>query len=174
MKHLWPYLRPIVYLAWLVAAVRLAIDATLKPAIFAAPSMVSVFYALPLLMIWTGIRGAWDSLPFPKMLAGFALLGLLCFGLPNFVSYTTAQFAGWTHGRFRPPAPGKEGFGEDKEARAAPIKETAAGKVGAGATIGFFTTISGFVWCTVTGALFIYIPARVRRKKTRQPVSRGR
>jgi hypothetical protein len=166
MKTLWPYIRPIVFAAWVVAAIRLALEFALKPEINSPGWFVSVYYAMPLLLLWTGLRGSWDALSYPKMLGAFALVALLSFGVPNAVAYGTGQFQGWTHGRFRPPEPGKEGFGEDEKARAAPIKPTSAGKVGVALMIGGGTTIAGFVWTAALGTLLVYVPKRVRAGKS--------
>lgn len=166
MKALWPYVRPVVVVAWVVAAARLVVDATLKPAIFDPLSLASVFYVVPLLLLWIGVSGTWDSLSYGRMLGAFLFIAVACWTIPNSATYTIGQFQGWTHGRFKPPRPEYVSSGErDPEARAAPIAPTAGGKIAAGLIIGGLGTIAGFVWTTAFGSLFVALPARARRRR---------
>lgn len=167
MTSLWPLIRGGVFVCWIVAAARLAIDARATPDISHPLSYVSVFLTTALFFIWAGFSRRLDGLSYKRCWGAFFLMGLLCFGLPNAVAYTTAQFQGWTHGRFRPPSAESVAKGEfDSSARTAPIAATTAGKIGSGLMIGGMTTFTGTLWCAGIGTLFAYLPGRYRRRKS--------
>ncbi len=166
MKSLWPLIRGGVFVAWTVAAMRLAIDARATPDLSHPLSYVSVFLMTALFFLWAGFSRRLDGLTYKQCWGAFFLMGLLCFGLPNAIAYTTAQFQGWTHGRFRPPSAESMAKGvRDPSARTAPVAATTVGKIGTGLMIGGITTLSGTLWCAGLGTLFAYLPGRFRKRK---------
>lgn len=86
----------------------------------------------------------------------------IAWGIPNTLSYTTAQFLGWQHGRFYYGGP------DDPANRAAPIAATVLGKLGWGVLQGAVTSVAGTIWCTAFGTLFVWLPARLRRRGGRE------
>jgi hypothetical protein len=174
--------RPIVWVAWVLAALRLTLEAA-----HLADSWtfaVSVYYGVATLLLFCGITGQLDHLRWKRLLLGSVVLGVLCFGVPNAIAYTTAQLAGWEHGRFyhdaafhsalkrhqeagleeaAAKAAAEEDVGHADRSRAAPRAETTGGRVGAGLLVAGATTIAGTVFTLVLSVLFIGIPASLRR-----------
>ncbi len=174
--------RPLIWTLWVVAAVRLVVDSVSRDP--GVTFMVSVYAAAPILFLYNGFTGALDHLRVRQLLLGFVMTGVLCWAIPNTVSYTVGQFAGWTHGRFlvvqeemqtfeRLRAEGL-GFFEARTAaaeelggwksRSMPPAATAGGKIGVGLLMGAITAIVGALWCALTGWLLLCLPAAARRK----------
>lgn len=164
MKETWKRVRPVVFAAWIVAAIRLALEFTVKPEVGDLTFHVSVYYVVGLALVIVGISGAWGWISFKSLLASTLMIAVLAFFVPGAIAYTTGQIQGWTHGRFRPPEAGKTGWGEDEKARAAPLADTAGGKIGAGLMVSAGTTLGGFIWSTVFGFIFVWIPGRQRKR----------
>jgi hypothetical protein len=160
--------RPLLYVLWIVAALRFALDATVKPGVFDPLGFVSVYYFSAVLLLLVGIAKTWDDLSYAKMLGAWALTACLAFGVPNAITDTAAQFAGWQHGRFRPPpADGSEPAPGEAPVRGPRLQESALGKVGVGLAVAGGTTVAGFLWCALLGTLVVYVPARVRRGRAK-------
>lgn len=182
-------LKPIVFTLWIVAVARLVAEALTEN--LNVIGMISVYGAVAAIFLFAGFTGQLDFLTGRRLFAGAFVLAVSCWFLPNSIAYTTAQFAGWTHGRFfydheyhdLVATLGEDGMDEKaaaKEAverlghgdrtRTAPPADTATGKVKAGVFVGLLTTLAGMLWCLLTGALFLGVPARFRR---RMSVRRG-
>ncbi|HZN39607.1 MAG TPA: hypothetical protein VFD82_12435 [Planctomycetota bacterium] len=122
---------------------------------FVAPGLsmyFGVYYVMPVVIAAIGLRGSWGPIRWPSLLLSMFVLCLIVWGIANSLSYTTAQFLEWHHGRFA-------------EGRAAPIAASALGKIGVGLLQGALTSLAGTAWCTVIGTLLIWLPARLRRKE---------
>lgn len=131
---------------------------------FVAPDVASwfgVYYLMPAVFVVVAARGAWGRIGFLPLLATMALTCLIVWGAPNTLAYTTGQFLEWNHGRFY-----SNGW-DDDASRAAPIADTAAGKVLWGVAQGLLTSVAGTVWCTLWGAALIWLPARLRPRPAR-------
>src|SRR6267142_1244145 len=102
MQSLWPKVRGLVIFGLCVALVRLILDATIKPEEWTPGWFVGVDLLMPIAFIVVGIRGTLDDVPWPKWALASILLGVLVWGVPNLIAYTTGQFMGWHHGRFEP------------------------------------------------------------------------
>jgi hypothetical protein len=148
MKSLWPRVRGLVLFGLLVALVRFGIDASIKPERSHPLFYVGVDVLMPIAYLVIGIRGIWDDIPWSKYWLIALMLGVLVWGIPNAITYTTAQFLGWQHGRF-----------------ALPLGETTPGKLGRGLGVGGGSTIFGFVASLVVLTLLTWLPGWFRRRK---------
>jgi hypothetical protein len=163
MGTLWPRVRGLVLFGWLVVLIRFALDATLKPEEWTPGWFVGVDILMPIAFLVVGIRGTMDDLPWPKYVLMALMLGLLVWGIPNAIVYTTAQFLEWTHGRFEPTV--RDAAGKYVRGHAFPLESASAGKLGAGLKIAGFSSIFGFVGSLVLMTLLIWLPGVVRRRK---------
>lgn len=153
-------LKPIMFVAWAVIALRFALEFTAPENARALPG---IYYAMPLLLAWAGWRGQLDAFSYGRMVLGFLLLAVLCWTLPNLIVYSTAQFLGWEHGRFYPGTELPDGSIEGQFGPA--IADSTGGKLLTATTVALLTTIAGFVWTFVWGTLVVYLPKRIRAKK---------
>ncbi len=177
-------LKPVILTAWIVAAGRLVTEACTTDLNVVA--MLSVYATIAVIFLFAGFTGVLDALAWKSLLVGALLLGVLCFGLPNAISYSVAQFKGWSHGRFYSDTQfvtlqkkfedAGDGFWDSREkaakelgredtSRGPPIGATTMDKLKAAGTVGVFTSIGGTVWSLVLGILLVGIPASVRRKR---------
>lgn len=138
--------RPLLLAGWAIAAVRLGLDA-FAPAL---SMWFGVYYLMPVVAFVVGRGGAFDGVRWPRFALCMIVTGALVWGVPNLISYGTAQFAGWTHGRFQP------------NERSAPIGETTSAKLVAATMVGVATAAVGSVWMIVTGTLVAWLPSRRR------------
>jgi hypothetical protein len=159
MKSLWSRMRGLVLFGWLVALIRFGIEAAMHPGKSDPTWFIGVYFLMPIAFLVVGLRGTLDDLPWKRIALMSLLLGILVWGIPNAIIYTTAQFLGWTHGRFTPP--GQTGA----ETRAAPIATTAMGKILAGLATGGMTAIAGTIWSLAGTTLLIWLPGVIRRKR---------
>ncbi len=152
-------LKPLVIFGYLVAAVRLALDATAPD--FLVTMHFGLYYLMPLAMLVIGLQGRWGPVRWATMAGTMLVLGFVVWGVWSSIAYTTGQFMEWTHGRFYP------GRGPDDEARrAAPLAATAMGKIGSGLLHGLLSSIASSIWCIGFGTLLIWLPGRLGAKKT--------
>jgi hypothetical protein len=159
MKALWPRIRPLILFGWLVALIRFGIDASVKPAGRHDPFFwFGVYTLMPVAYLVTGIRGTLDDVRWPKIALMALILGVLVWGLPNLVVYTTAHALEWTHGRFALPEGTKlfadTGFGT----------AILRGLI-TGATTSFFGAVASLVTLT----LFVWLPGVIRRRRGLKP-----
>jgi hypothetical protein len=150
-RPLLKILFPLLVTGWVLAAVRLALEA-------AAPDLslyVGYYFGMPIALFWLGMRGRFDELSWPRFALGMLLTTLFCLTIPNLVAYGIAQFAGWTHGRFAPGI------------RSAPVAETTGAKIVTTLALAGGTTLFGVVYTEVAGTLFGWLPAFVRRRRAR-------
>lgn len=177
--------KPLIYVGWIVAAARLAIEAATTDLNVVA--MFSVYAAVAVMLLFAGFTGLLDRLVWKRLLLASVVLGVACWSIPNAIVYSIAQFRGWSHGRFYVDPEHnaiqqrlmKEGMGyfdsaekaeqelgRKSQTRGPPIADTPAGKIKAALMVSFFTAIAGTLWTLVLGALFVGIPATVRRRRT--------
>lgn len=152
-------LLPLVLLGLAVGLVRYALE-------FAAPDKsmyFGVYIVMPVALLVIGIRGTWGAIRWPALAGTMVLMCLLVWGIPNTLSYTTAQFQEWNHGRFYHTDPVPDAN------RAAPPAATALGKLGWGALQGLLTSIGGTIVCTAVGTLVIWLPGRIRSRREATP-----
>ncbi len=179
-------LKPVVYTAWVVAAVRLVLDATSTD-----PNMIasaSVYTAVFVLFLFSAFTGFLDRLAWKGVFVGALMLGVLVWFAPNLISYTVAQFQGWNHTRyyvdqehwavqkrlmeeedvgfFDAADRANEVIGRKGQTRGPPRGETSVEKLEAGLTVAGITVIPGALWSLVLGILLVGIPASVRRRRT--------
>ncbi len=145
---MWSVLRPLVFLGWAIAAGRFALE-WIAPD---ASMYFGVYYVMPLVLLVFGLRGHFDGVGFWRLVLCMFLTAILVWGIPNSVSYTVAQFQGWTHGRFGPD-------------RAPPIADTAGARILVGLSIGGLTALAGTVWMIGFSLFFAYLPARLRARR---------
>lgn len=141
-------IRPLLIAGWSIAAIRLALDA-LAPD---AAMWFGVYWLMPVVLLVLGRRGALAEFRWLRLALAMIVTGLLVWALPNLVSYTIAQFAGWTHGRFTP--------GE----RGPPVQDSAWMKVFASFLTAHGTAIGGSLWMIVWATLLVWLPG-VRRRR---------
>lgn len=168
--------RWIVLAGLAVAAVRFALDFRRvdDPILFEwgdlrVQGQIGNYYVVPLLFAVGAFAGTFRGLSWGRLLAACAWVSLFCFAVPNTVAYTTAQFLGWTHGRFAPaPVPPEqrdayEAWGEEGEPyRAPPIPKSAVAKVINGLSVGVLTGLVSFVWNAVWIHLLVVLPRLLR------------
>jgi hypothetical protein len=151
MSGLWKDVKPLVFFGWVVAAIRFALE-------FTAPQQAwyfGVYWLMPIALLYFGlVRHRLDHLSWPRLALAMILVGMLVWFVPNAISYSTAQFQGWTHGRFAP------------NVQSAPIAPTPVGKIRTGVVVGFLTGLAGSVWCIVWSTLLVWLPAYLRRRHT--------
>jgi hypothetical protein len=153
MNSIWPRIRGLVVFGWLIALLRFAFEPTLRPAQGDVAWFLGVYYLMPVAFIATGLRGALDDVRWPRIALMAVLVGVLVWGIPDLIVYTTAQFLGWTHGRFEP------------NVKAAPVGTTPLGKLGLGAMVGALTALAGSIWSLTWMTLVIWLPGVVRRRR---------
>jgi len=172
-SELWRRQRWMILILWIVAGIRFALDFRQAddPIAFETGAIrwqatIGVYYVSGALLLIASFRGTYRGLSYGRHVLGMVMLGLLCWGVPNSIVYTTAQFQGWEHGRFTPPpAEGVEVPEGTARERSGPIAETALGKVASGVGVGAGTTVASFVlWNFWLMNLLIYLPARLRRR----------
>jgi hypothetical protein len=143
-------LKPVIYVAWIVAAARILAEALTTDLNVVA--MLSVYAAIAVMFLFAGFTGQLDRLVWKPLLLGALVLGIACWFIPSTIAYGVAQFQGWDHGRFG-------------VTRGPPISDTTAGKLQTAVTVAFFTSIAGTLWSLVLGVLFVGIPAAARRRR---------
>lgn len=179
-------LKPVIYVAWIVAIARLLVEAVTTDVNVVA--MISVYGAIGAIFLFAGFTGALDKLVWKPLLLGSLVLAFACYFLPNTIAYGTAQFQGWTHGRFyndpeheairqREMKAGAGFFEANKTSvkelgradltHGPAIADTPGGKVKAALLVATLTMIPGGLWCVICGVLFVGIPASVRRRRER-------
>jgi len=167
MNAVWPRIRPLVFLLWVVAAARLALDAALKPELTHPAALVSVYYVSALAFVVIGVTRRWAYFGFKRLLAACALLGMLAWSVPDAVTYTVGQFQGWTHGRFRPEDPSVvAATGKDDATRSAPLQDTPAKKLAAGLGVGVLTGLAGFLWSLAWTSVLVGVPNTIVRRRS--------
>lgn len=147
---LWNAIRPLVFIGWGIAAVRLALE-------FVAPDAsmyVGVYYLMPIVLIAYSVKKRFDDLLFLRLMLGMLIVGVLVWGLPNFIAYSTAQFQGWEHGRFA-------------AGRSEPLREGTAARLLAGISIAWKTSLVGTFWMAVWSFFATWIPGALRRRRGR-------
>ncbi len=185
VKRSFAILKPVIWTSWIVAAIRLAIEA--RTTDMNVVAMFSVYATIVVLFLFAAFSGALDALAWKPLFVGALLLGVLCFGIPNTISYAVAQFEGWSHGRFysdpdatkllRKYQDAGDGFwkarekaqaelGHEDMTRGPPIGRTTGEKLTAALTVGGATSIAGTLWSLVLGILLIGIPASMRRRRS--------
>ena len=162
MPSLWSRIRWIVFIGWIVAAIRFAFDLYaashqdvavqhFHEGQFLMPLwLVGVYYVMPVVYLVAGIRRTFAGVSFGRFALACRIIGLLVWGLPNLITYGTAQFQEWTFGRFTPKTRGPD------------VGDTTLKKLGATASIGALTSFAGTVWTLVTGTLLAWLPSRRR------------
>ncbi len=160
MPSLWSRVRWIVFIGWIVAAIRFGFDlyAAGRPQVaaehfhedkFLMPFWLGgVYYVMPIVYLVAGIRRTFAGVSFGRFALACLLIALLVWGLPNLITYGTAQFQGWTFGRFTP------------EKRGPKLGTTTIEKLGAAGTLALLTSFAGFVWTFVLGTLLAWLPSR--------------
>ena len=146
---LWNDIKPLVFFGWVVAAIRFALE-------FVAPQQAwffGVYWLMPIALIYFGVQHKLEHVAWPRLALSMVLLGVLVWFVPNAIAYTTAQFQGWSHGRFAP------------QTQSAPIAPTPGAKIGTGLTVAALTALGGSFWCIVWSTLVIWLPGYLRRRK---------
>ena len=152
-------LKPLVIFGYIVAAIRLALDATAPD--FVLTMCFGLYYLMPLAMLVVGLQRQWGLVRWTTMAGTMIALGFVVWGVWNSIAYTTGQFMEWTHGRFYP------GQGPDDEAgRAAPPAATATAKIGWGLLHGLLSSITSSIWCIGFGTVLIWLPGRLGARQT--------
>jgi hypothetical protein len=157
MTSLWSRARGLVLFGWLVALIRFGIDASAHPGRSDPLFWIGVYTLMPIAFLVAGIRGTYDDLSWKRLALMAILIGLLVWGVPNLITYTTARFLGWTEGRFAPP---KGGY---------PFGDSTGARVLGGLMIGIITGLIGAAWCVLWTTLLIWLPGRSRRKRAGAP-----
>ncbi len=178
-------LKPLIFVCWIVAAVRLVVEARTKDVNVVA--MVSVYATVFVVFLFAGFTGQFDRLRWKGLFIAPLVLGIACWTVPNFIAYSIGQFAGWNHGRFlvdaehyaiqkplieggmsifEAKAKSEEILKREDPSRTAPIAPTSAGKILTALSVAGFTTIGGVVWSLVFGLLLVGIPATVRSRRS--------
>jgi hypothetical protein len=169
MKSAWSRVRGLVLFGIAVAALRFILDATIQPGEWSWGWFVGVSFLMPLAFLYVGIRGTMDDIRWPKFLLMSLILGVLVWGIPNLITYTTAQFQGWQFGRFEPVV--KDAAGDYVRGHAPPIADSTAGKIKAGLMAAggsaLFTTIGSIVLFT----LLVWLPGVIRNKRRARPAA---
>lgn len=145
LKDIWTYVRGLIYFGWLIAAIRFILE-------FAAPDQsmyIGVYFIMPLAYLYYGLKGKLDDLTWPRLALGMVMVAFFVWFIPNCISYTTAQFMAWDHGRFA----------------AEKIATTAIGKIMKGTGTAAITLVPGSVWSIVLSTLLIWLPGRRRKSK---------
>lgn len=185
-KTMWERFKVIVFIGWVVAGIRFAMDFQENDpdiAIKMSQEMqwtaewVGVYYAVPLLIIYGSIAGLFRGLSFVGLLKASLFLAVMCWTIPNAIVYPTAQFMEWEHGRFYSEAAAEraEAAGDEvakaktlggetikRTPRGPQVGETAIEKLGLGLMVAGLTTIAGFIWCLVWILVTVFIPQRHR------------
>jgi hypothetical protein len=177
-------LKPVIYVGWVVAAIRLAVEALTTDLNYVATA--SVYAAVFVLFLFAGFTGQLDALIWKRLPLAALVLGVACWLLPNTITYGIAQFQGWTHGRFafdREHRDLQERFvaqgltedeaetkanaelGRTERTRSGPVADTTGGKIGTALALGGGTGLAGTLWSLGLGALLIGLPATARRRR---------
>ncbi len=146
LPELWSRIRPLVFIGWGVAAIRLGLEWT-EPA---ATYWFGLYFVMPLPLLYLGWRGRFDGLSWPRLALAMFVLAICVWGLTNAVTYSVGQFMGWQHGRFAPN-------------RAAPIEDNPLMKVVRGLSVGGLTALASAVWLLAFATLLVWLPRRLRR-----------
>ena len=155
---LWQRVKPLFLFGAAVGALRLALDFWDRE----VAMWVGLYYLMPLAILWVGLKRKWGLIGWRRMAGTMFVVSLVTFGLWTAIAYTVGQFMEWTDGRYYP---GERTVLDDGTVawvggRTAPVADTALGKVGAGLLHGVITTVTGGVWCTVFGTVFIWVIKR--------------
>jgi len=152
-------LKPLIVFGYIVAAIRLALDATAPD--FVLTMHLGLYYLMPLAMLVVGLRRRWGTVRWTTMAGTMIVLGFVVWGVWNSIAYTTGQFMEWTHGRFFP------GEGPDHQgARASPPAATTTAKIGWGLLHGLLSGVTSSIWCIVSGTVLIWLPSRLGARET--------
>jgi len=146
-----PSIHRLVLTGFVIGGIRYTLE-------FLAPGQsmyFGLYYVMPVALLAIGLSNAWGSVRWLSLLRAMVLTALIVWGTWNSISYTTAQFLEWNHGRF-------SALEEDQ--RALPIAATAVGKIGLGVLQGLLTSIAGAIWLTAIGTLTIWLPGRLRNR----------
>jgi hypothetical protein len=146
---IWSRIKPLVFIGWVVVAIRFALEWTESPATL----WFGLYIIMPWPLLWFGWKGRFDGLLWGRLALSMLLLSLLLWGLPNIFIYSFAQFQGWTHGRF---APGTRG---------PPIQAEALGKLWASILVAGGTMLFSSVCLIVFSTLAIWLPRRIRSRR---------
>lgn len=144
IKTLWPRIRGLVFFGWAVALIRFILE-------FTAPDYamyIGVYFVMPVAYLYYGVTGRLDDLSWPRLALAMVMVAFFVWFIPNAISYTTAQFMGWQHGRF-----------------SADIAASAGGKILSGLGVAVVTFVGGALWSVVFGTLLTWLPGHRRRKK---------
>lgn len=144
-------LKPLVIFGYIVAAIRLALDAVAPE--FLLTMHFGLYYLMPVAILVIGLRRTWGPVRWRTTAGTMIVLAFLVWGVWNSIAYTTGQFMEWTHGRFAP-------------ARASPPAVTAMAKIGLGLLHGLLSSLTSSIWCIGFGTVFIWLPARLGGKMT--------
>lgn len=153
---LWNGVRAAVCYGWLVVLVRLVLDGVAPDRAWT----VGIFFLMPVALLVIGRKGGLDAWSWKRLATGMILIGVLCWGLGNLLSYGTAATLGWDHGRFNPDGPGPP-FGTGPPLPRDTLLQK-LGWIGLPAGAG---AIAGSLWCILWGSLLIYLPGRARRRR---------
>jgi len=174
-------LRPVIIVAWILAAARLVADhVTEDPGLTWG---ISVYFGVFTMLLFCGMTGVLDHLLWKRALLGGVVLAVLCWFVPNTVSYTLAQFTNPGHGRFyvlplhqeladsgefgdfEIRAEVEKRTGKPDPTRNVPTGSSTGNKLLRGLTIGFVTTIAGALWSIAAMVLCVGIPASIRKRR---------
>ncbi len=144
MSSLWSQFKTLILIGWVIALVRLGLDAAAP----GASMYFGVYYGMPIVLLFFSIMGKYKGVPWKRLALGMILTGVLVWGLPNLIAYTTAQFAGWDHGRFG-------------EGRGPGISESAMGKVTVGLMTAGMTSFAGSIWMILWSTILIWLPGKL-------------
>ena len=158
---LWSRLRGLVITGWIIAAVRLGLDAWWPEG--PITMHFGLFYLMPLALAYVGLTHRWGPIRWMSMALTMLLLAVLVWSISTAIAYTTGQFMEWSHGRFWPGTGVTGADGEVVDRRAMAIQPTVLGKIGAGLLHGALSGVAGTVWCMAIGTVVIWLPARLRR-----------
>lgn len=150
LNNTWTHVKGLIYFGWLIAAIRFILE-------FAAPAQsmyFGVYFVMPLAYLYYGVKGKLDDLSWPQLALAMVMVAFFVWFIPNSISYTTAQFAGWEHGRFSVAQATPEAAG------------TAVGDIINGVTTALITFVGGTLWSIVFSTLLIWLPGRRRKRLT--------
>lgn len=139
-------LRPFLIVGWVTALARYIMDWRHMDSM-----TVGVYYQMAAVFLFCGLIGYVDHWRWKRIFVAAAILAVLVWGLPNLIAYGTAQFEGWTHGRFAAD-------------RGPEIGETTGEKIMATLGVTGVTCLVGFVWSSLWLSLCVGV-GRMRRRQ---------